>query len=260
MRIDRSRFDALYRTYNSRKWVHPDPLEFLYHYPEIRDREIVGLVASSLAYGRVEQVLKSVSAVLDKMGSSPFRFVDSGGEHLFRKTFSGFKHRFTTGEDLAELFLGIRCVLGRYGSIRECFLTGMGDDQETVLPALEFVVGELSRESRKGTNTLLPSPAKGSACKRLHLYLRWMVREDRVDPGGWSAVSPHQLLVPLDTHMHRIAVRLGLTKRRQANLKTALEVTGAFRKISREDPVRYDFSLTRLGIRKDLELEEIFGR
>ena len=106
-------------------------------------------------------------------------------------------------------------------------------------------------------NSLLPCPEKGSACKRFHLFLRWMVRNDAVDPGGWDGISASKLIVPLDVHMHRICMRLGLTSRAQADLKTALEVTGRFRAIVPEDPVRYDFALTRIGIRNDIDLAEI---
>ncbi len=95
---------------------------------------------------------------------------------------------------------------------------------------------------------LLPSPGKGSACKRLNLFLRWMVRSDDVDPGGWSGVDAGKLIVPLDTHMHRMGLEVGLTRRKQADMQAALEVTRAFRTIAPEDPVRYDFALTRLGI------------
>ncbi|MBW2545477.1 MAG: TIGR02757 family protein, partial [Deltaproteobacteria bacterium] len=97
----------------------------------------------------------------------------------------------------------------------------------------------------------VPLPAKGSACKRLNLFLRWMVRRDDVDPGGWDDIPPSKLVIPLDTHMHRICLAFGFTKRKQADMKTALEITDSFRAIVPDDPVRYDFALTRLGIRKD---------
>ncbi|MFC1474950.1 TIGR02757 family protein, partial [bacterium] len=95
---------------------------------------------------------------------------------------------------------------------------------------------------------LTPAPRRGSACKRMNLFLRWMVRRDDVDPGPWTDVPASKLVVPLDTHMHRISSGMGLTSRKQADLKTAIEITDAFRAISPEDPVRYDFALTRLGI------------
>ena len=98
-----------------------------------------------------------------------------------------------------------------------------------------------------------PSPERGSACKRINLFLRWMVRKDRVDPGGWDKVPRSMLIIPLDTHMYHICTGLNMTCRKSADMTTAVEITEAFRKIAPEDPVRYDFSLTRLGIRKDAD-------
>ena len=83
------------------------------------------------------------------------------------------------------------------------------------------------------------------------MFLRWMVRKDAIDPGGWDQISPSKLIVPIDTHMHQVGLKLGFTKRKQANLTTALEVTSAFSKFSPDDPVKYDFSLTRVGILKN---------
>jgi uncharacterized protein (TIGR02757 family) len=88
----------------------------------------------------------------------------------------------------------------------------------------------------------------------MNLFLRWMVRRDRVDPGGWDGIPCSNLIIPLDTHMHRISLALNLTKRKQANMNTALAITSCFKKIVPEDPVKYDFALTRLGIRGDLDI------
>jgi uncharacterized protein (TIGR02757 family) len=247
----KQQLDRLYARYNSREWVHPDPLEYLYHYPTLEDREVVGLIASSLAYGRVAQILKSVSAVLKRMGASPYQFLRDSTQTSLKGTFPDFKHRFTTAEELVTMLLGIKTVIGQYGTLYECFLSGFNRNDKTVLPGLSFLVKELSHGLNGRCNTLLPSPEKGSACKRLNLFLRWMVREDHVDPGGWLEVHPRKLVVPLDTHMHRICSQLRLTRRNSAGLITAMEVTQAFVKIAPEDPVRYDFALTRLGIRKD---------
>jgi uncharacterized protein (TIGR02757 family) len=249
MTVSRERLDQIYRTYNSRRWVHPDPLEFLYGYRDPLDREIVGLVASSLAYGRVLQILKSVRFVLDKLGTSPRDFLASQNEDDLIEAFRGFKHRFTTDEALVALLLGIRHVVNRFGSLHACFRCGYEDRHDTVLPALSLFVSELSQMCKGGGNALLPRPEKGSACKRLHLYLRWMIRRDRVDPGVWKSIPAHKLIVPLDTHMHRMGVHLDLTRRRAADLCTAVEVTKGFQTICPEDPVRYDFALTRIGMR-----------
>lgn len=246
--LDRQQLEALYTHLNRRVYVHPDPLEFLYAYPDLRDREIVGLVASSLAYGRVAQILKSVSTVLRRM-PRPFHFLMDASRASLHAEYADFRHRFTTGEDLAALLYGARTAIERYGSLNACFRSGLRNEHETVLPALLSFMRELSEPGSGRCNTLLPSPDTGSACKRMNLFLRWMVRRDAVDPGGWEGVPPAKLLAPLDTHLYRIGCALQLTTRRQADMKTVLDITCAFRTIAPEDPVRYDFSLTRLGMR-----------
>jgi uncharacterized protein (TIGR02757 family) len=253
--MDRRTLEGLYERYNRRSLVHPDPLEFLYDFHDPLDIEIVGLLASSLAYGNVKQILRSVSLVLTKMGPCPSAFLLNSPFNRIAGTFSDFKHRFTTGQDLARLLWGVRRVIEKHGSLQKCFLSRLRRDDQTVIPALSAFVESVFP---KGCDFLIPSPARGSACKRLNLFLRWMVRRDDVDPGGWDGVPPSKLLVPLDTHMHRIAVTLGLTKRKQADLRTAVEITEAFRKLSPSDPVRYDFVLTRFGIRKDLDQTVLF--
>ena len=251
---DRGRYlDDLYKKYNRRDFVHPDPLEFLYDYEDPHDREIVGLISSSLAYGRVRQILKSVHSIIDRMKPSPSIFLKRASLTSLLSTFSEFKHRFTTGEEIAFLLFDIKGVIERYGSLYNCFTAGLNDD-DTVLPAVSRFVKELCVERKRRFKSLIPSPTKGSACKRLNLFLRWMVRCDGVDPGGWDRVPASKLIVPLDTHMHRISLSLNLTTRKQADMKTALEITDSFRMISPDDPVKYDFALTRLGIRNGKDL------
>ncbi len=252
--IDRNTLDDLYARYNRREFVHPDPLEFLYDYEEHRDREVAALVASSLAYGRVAQILKSVSLVLERMGS-PWEYLKRISGDEIRRRFADFRHRFATGEELSAVLFGVKHVMERYGSMNACFLSGYREDDETVLPALSAFVKELKRGSDGRCGHLMPAPESGSACKRLNLFLRWMVRRDDVDPGGWDGVPKSKLLIPLDTHMHKIGLSLGLTERKQADMRTVLEITAGFRRISPDDPVRYDFALTRLGIRADTDLD-----
>lgn len=253
----RSRLDKLYTEYNKPELIHPDPLEFLGSFKDVRDREIVGLIASSLAYGRVAQILKSVRLVLDGLKPSPHVFLKSSSKKDIRDKFKGFKHRFSTGSDLSNLLIGIKCAIDEHGSLNACFLNGYDDSHDTIHPALASFVNTLVGGGRE-TN-LLPAPSKGSACKRLNLFLRWMVREDDVDPGGWSGIPRSKLIVPLDTHMRKIGLGFNMTKRRQGNLRTATEITRAFAKICPDDPIKYDFALTRFGIRDDMNMEEMFG-
>jgi len=252
--LPRQALELLYAKYNHRKYVSPDPLEFVYLYENPQDREIVGMIAASLAFGNVKQIRRSVSAVTQHM-ARPRRFLEDSTKNSLRKTFAGFRHRYCDDEDLVDLLLGMKQAVERFGDLRECFAQGLNPDDETVLPALTRFVEELRHKSTGGHNTLLPSPTLGSACKRLNLFLRWMIRRDDVDPGGWDTFPASKLIIPLDTHMYRIGRHLGLTARKQANMRTALEVTAGFRACSPDDPVRYDFALTRLGIRQDADLD-----
>jgi uncharacterized protein (TIGR02757 family) len=255
MSITKEKLERLYSLYNHRKFVHPDPLEFLYLYPDTGERELVGLIASSLAYGRVTQILKSVSSILERMHPSPRAFLLGSSKKGLFSSFSGFRHRFTTGDEMACMLLGAKQVIENYGSLYNCFLAGFNKNDSTVIPAISAFVKELNWAAAKRTNSLLPSPDMGSACKRMNLFLRWMVRKDRVDPGGWHGVPKSRLIIPLDTHMYNICTELDMTCRKNADMLTAVEITKAFREIAPEDPVRYDFSLTRLGIRKDADLD-----
>ncbi len=258
--ITKDRLEELYALYHRRELVHPDPLEFLYAYPALTDREVVALVASSLAYGRVAQILKSVSTVLERMDPSPSDFLFNSSLGSLLTTFSDFKHRFTTGEDLALMLWNAKGLIEKYDSLYAYFTALSNDGDDTVLPALSAFVRAFSPSRQKnGKFSLLPSPHQGSACKRLNLFLRWMVRKDEVDPGGWDAIPASKLIVPLDVHMHRICLLLKLTKRKQGDLCTAVDITRAFRRIAPEDPVRYDFVITRLGIRKDTDLAGFLG-
>lgn len=252
------RLEKLYAKYNRAEFVHPDPLEFLRGYEDVHDREIVALVASSLAYGRVAQILRSVSRALRRM-ESPAKYVRESTERSLRRDFRGFKHRFTTGDEVALMLLGAKRMSERYGSLQKAFLSGMKECDGTVLAALCSFTSQMNSSVGIKRSSLMPAGSSGSACKRLNLFLRWMVRKDNVDPGGWNGVPASKLIVPLDVHMHRLSLALGLTRRRQANMPAALDATAAFRAIMPDDPVRYDFSLTRLGIRDELEIGELLA-
>ncbi|BBJ27307.1 TIGR02757 family protein [Athalassotoga saccharophila] len=247
--------ESLYARYNKYEYIHPDPLEFLYNYPDIRDREIVGLIAASLAYGRVSQILKDVSFVLDKM-ERPYEFIMNSDREYFENKFEGFIHRYTDVKELTQFLMNLKSILQRFGSIHDAFKSGMKIKDENVIPALSNFIRLIVPDGKK--NTLVPSAECKSPCKRLNLFLRWMVRHDEVDPGGWDDIPPSKLIVPLDTHMHHISLVLGLTSRKQADMKAAYEITENFKAISPEDPVKYDFCLTRLGIRDDTDMNAFF--
>jgi len=246
--LDKEFLERLYGIYNRKKFVHPDPLEFLYRYPDPEDREIAGLVASSLAYGRVQQILVSVEKALAPLGDHPARELHDISPSKLAASYRGFKHRFTTDEDLVSLFIGARNAIKKHASLGALLKSHISRSDNTILPAVNRFVEDVSG----GGTYLLPSPSDGSACKRLNLYLRWMVRKDRVDPGGWKGIPKRLLIVPVDVHMANISREFGLTSRATAGMAMAIEITDYFRKISPDDPVKYDFCLTRFGIHPDM--------
>ncbi len=279
----KQRLESLYARYNRRDLVDTDPLGFLYRYDDPADREIAGLVASSLAYGRVALIRKNVEWVLQPMGR-PALFLQKASKADLSERYREFRHRFTGGRELTALLMGIKRVNERHGSLKNCFLAGLRAEDKTVLPALERFVEELADVDRASVPSLsggkaclapategaqngpvsakrqaaflLTSPADGSACKRMNLFLRWMVRKDAVDPGGWEEAGAHRLVIPLDTHLFRICRALGLTQRNQANLRAALDITESFRAIAPGDPIKYDFAISRLGILREAGLNE----
>jgi len=248
----------LYEKYNRRDSIAPDPLQFVYRYSDPADMEIAGFLASCLAYGRVEQIERDVNDLLGRMGDSPAEFVrsfDGKKKHRLRN----FKHRFTTGDDICNLLCVLRTVLEQSGSI-EAFFIGCYDSRDpNVASSLARFCDRLlglyrkvtGRSAGRGLRYLLPSPAQGSACKRLNLFLRWMVRKDAVDAGLWRSIDKAKLIVPVDVHMARLCRILGLHDRNTANLAMALEITAAFAQIEPSDPVKYDFALSRIGIIED---------
>ena len=246
--VDRRWLEQLYRRYHHRRFVPPDPLQFLYGYDDVRDREVVGLIASSLAYGNVKAMLPAIERAIEPLGSSPARVLTQTAPRDLRRRYRGFRYRFTSDEQLSGLLLAVRVVIAQHGTLEAC-AASRGAGETTVLSSISALVETLAAAAPCSLIHLLPHPAAGSACKRLNLYFRWMVREDLVDPGGWRSFRPDQLVMPLDTHVFTTAHARGWTARRSADLKTALAVTSTLREISPDDPLRYDFAITRPGIR-----------
>jgi uncharacterized protein (TIGR02757 family) len=214
------------------------------------------MIASSLAYGRVEQILTSVRKVLDVMGESPAAYLKATAPSRMGRGLGHFKHRFTSTDDMKQLMAGMKRIIAEHGSMNACFVTHLDSDDDTVLQAACGFADEI--KGHVGScDFLVPEVGKGSACKRLNLFLRWMVREDDVDPGGWTGVPATKLIVPLDTHMFKAGHLLGFTVRKAADMKAALEITRGFTRMTPEDPVRYDFALTRQPIRSDASMDEV---
>ncbi len=244
----RKRLDTLVATFDI-STIEPDPLQLVLRYDDPADQEIAGLLAAAFAYGRANIVVANVGRVLDRMAPSPVRYMTTFVPAEGKQRFQGFTHRFHKTPELVALLSCIAAALRQHGTLGALFRLGYHDDDPDIAPSLTRFVEALIGERRtKALDYLLTSPANGSACKRMNLFLRWMVRRTPPDLGIWTFVDPSKLVMPVDTHVHRIATFLGLNNRKSADWKAARALTDRLAKFDRADPVRYDFAICRLGI------------
>ena len=252
--------EALYET-RSQAHLANDPLSFSHRYRDPQDQEVVGLISASFAYGNVKIIKKNLATIFDVMGGSPRLFVERFDPEQGARLFAGFKHRFNDGRDLCALLLACRIMLEESGSIEKWLLRFHDQGRENLtrtLSGFSEAVKRLDLSPVFGSKEVpadsyfpffFPSPASGSACKRLCMYLRWMVRPaDGIDLGIWKGITPDKLVIPVDAHIQRICRFLGFTSRKQADWRMACEITRSLREIDPADPVKYDFSICHLGI------------
>ena len=252
------RFEELYRAFDHTTSAS-DPVHIVRRFSRADDREVVGFCAAGLAFGRVASVLQSIEALLQVMGPQPAAFVRQFEPRRDAERLAPLVHRWIRGRDLVALVLVLQRMLRESGSIEAFFREG--DDASTphIGPALDsFSTRALRTDLRaaygrrppkvRGVTYFFPRPSAGSACKRLNLFLRWMIRTDAIDLGVWTGVSPSRLIVPLDTHVIRLGRCLRLTRYTSPGWKMAEEITASLRALHAADPVRYDFSLCHVGM------------
>jgi uncharacterized protein (TIGR02757 family) len=251
------RLEALRREWRSSR-LDSDPLVFAHRFRDPSDREVVAFLSASLAFGRVASIQASVERVLAVLGPRPAAFLDSWDERDLA-SLRGFRHRWVKGEDVEDFLRMVKRARRAHGSLGALFAVGDGDGLagEDYVAALShfhrnllFLLFPLPSDISRGLKFLLPSPAAGSACKRSHLFLRWMIRTEGFDLGLWTGgrFTPARLLLPMDVHVHRISRRIGLTRRKTADLAASREATAWLRRLAPDDPVAYDWPLSRLGI------------
>src|SRR5262245_36686172 len=246
----------LEQLYREADWVRRadlDAIRYPLRYPDPADREIVGLFASCMAYGRVDLFSPWVEWALARMEDSPARFMLGFDLAKHAHAFDGFHYRFNRARDVVAFCVSAQSILVRHGSLGAFFAASFSPGDRHVGPALErFVEGfrdhDLSAVFPRnrlsyGYRHWFPRPSTGGACKRLHLYLRWMVRREPPDFGLWTEIPPSSLLMPVDTHIENMARSIGLTRRRSRNWKMAEEITARLRALDPADPVKYDFAL-----------------
>jgi len=249
--------DRLYTNFNYPDSA-ADPIHIVRRYERRDDREVVGFCAASLAFGRVASVLQSIERLVAIMGPRPAAYVDAFDPARHSAAFKGLVHRWTRERDIVALLWVIRQMRARSGSIEGFFLEGYdpaAPDLATALDsfseramALDLSAAYGRVPKRPGVCYFFPRPAKGSACKRLNLFLRWMIRHDALDLGVWTRVPPSKLVIPLDTHVIRVGRCLQLTRLQSPGWKMAADITASLVRIDHDDPTRYDFSLCHLGM------------
>lgn len=248
--IIKPHLDLLFQRFD-KSYLEPDPLAATSGFDKSDDIETACLIAALFAYGRADLIQRNVSGILETMGSSPADFCETFKPSQQRAWMKGFAYRFHKRDDLVALVKAIGSVRRNYGSLMNAFLDHDDSSAETILPGLTGMAHVLRKYSGKSAGmfkNLVPDPAAGGASKRWNLFLRWMVRKDNVDPGPWAgSVSSSRLVIPLDTHVARIARMLGILERKSNDWKAALELTRFLRKLDPDDPVKYDFALCSYG-------------
>lgn len=235
-----------------------DPIQIVRRFDRPDDQEVVAFCAAALAFGRVQSVLNSIEGLLEAMGPSPTAYVRAFEPARDRRSLDHLVHRWTRGIDLAALVWVLRQMLDSHGSIEGFFVDGADPSASTVEDALDaFSRRACALNLRAVYGRIIPKPgvayffarpSSGGACKRLNLFLRWMVRQDRVDLGVWTRVKPSQLIVPLDTHVIRVGRCLRLTRYSSPGWRMAADITRALTALDPLDPVRFDFSLCHIGM------------
>jgi uncharacterized protein (TIGR02757 family) len=222
-----------------------------------KDIELIGLLASIFAYGNVKQIENTLKKFMIVFDGKPYSFIKNFSLSRDSKKISGLKHRFYTEDDVLKLFTILSKEINKNSSVKNIFLNGYNSSQENVKCAISNFSNhflnsyiETFGHFTNGIKFMFPLPDKGSACKRTNLFLRWMVRKDELDFGLWNEIPASKLVIPVDTHIARICKELRLTKRKNVSWQMAEEITQNLKKFDAEDPVKYDFAICHIGIRK----------
>ncbi|MDH4100456.1 MAG: TIGR02757 family protein [Nitrospirota bacterium] len=254
--------DALTEECQLAERIRRDPVQFPRRYDSPADGEVVAFIASALAYGKVDLFMAVTSKILAGLGKRPAEFIGNFDPKRDKKRFSGIYYRLSTEADIVCLLYLLGEVLKRHGSLKKTFSEGWAPEEDTIGQAVSrFTHTALAidttpvygRNTRpQGITHLFPSPDQGSPCKRLCMFLRWMVRpDDGVDLGLWPEIPPSKLVIPLDTHIARISRMIGLTRLKNPSWRMAVDITNHLRQFDPNDPVKYDFALAHLGISGD---------
>lgn len=246
----RQRMDGLVATFGP-EHLSPDPLEVVRRFDAADDIEVVGFLGAALAFGSARGAVGSLGGLLGRLGGPPASAVRAWNSARDRSKLRGWRHRWLGEADAAATMDILGQIVREHGSIEAFFALGDTCDGDVEQALSSFCQRALRLGPNRAPRHLafwFAGPGRGGSAKRLCLFLRWMCRHDGLDPGPWKTVDPSRLIIPLDTHVARLARYTGLLRRRSADWKAAVEVTSNLRRFDARDPVKYDYALCRLGI------------
>ncbi|MBI2981873.1 MAG: TIGR02757 family protein [Deltaproteobacteria bacterium] len=254
-----------------RRLIQTDPVSFPHRYPDWHDRELVSFLAAEFAFGNAQSLMASIEKLLQILGPRPHQFLTEARERQLDKIdHSG--HRWIRGHHLIQLLKLLRSVYQGEGSLEKLFLKGYSQEDQAVGPALQYFTRSflenppqppffkggstklsppLAKGGKGGFGYFFPSPKTGSACKRLNMFLRWMIRPaDGIDLGLWKGIAPSKLVIPLDTHLYQFARKFKITRRKTPDWKMARETTDFLKELAPEDPLKFDFAICHYGMER----------
>lgn len=240
-----------------RSKIEPDPLQFLHLYSDPKDIEAIGFLSSVFAYGNVTQINNTMNKVLNITGNSPYQFILNFNIKKDSKRFNSLVHRFYSTIDIIRLFELLKIAYQNFATLNNLFLFSFSQNDQNIKNGITGFSRFFMESYRKrfgvptrGFIFMFPLPEKNSACKRMNLFLRWMVRKDELDFGIWNGILTKQLIIPVDTHIAKISRKLKLTEKKNVSWLMAEEITSNLMKSDPNDPVKYDFALCHIGMRK----------
>lgn len=249
--------DKKVEQYNNPLFIHTDPISIPHIFTKKQDREIAGFFAAVFSWGNRRTIINKSKELIKLMDNAPYEFCTNHTDNDLKKLL-GFKHRTFNATDLLYFISFFKMHYAKYASLETAFTQWMHKDDETVENALNgfyhyfFSLSFIPERTRKH----IASPDKNSSCKRINMFLRWMVRTDNkgVDFGIWKNISPSQLICPLDVHVQRVSKQLGILQNIKSNWAAALELTGFLRTLNKADPVIYDYALFGTGVMENNRL------
>jgi len=249
----RSQLDKLLLRFSDEIYVTNDPLGEVKKFKTAADREVASFVASGFAFGNIKSIMAHLRKIWKIIGSEPAEFAKAHFHNWRSNPFENIKYRWITPGATSALFHVLGEMLRSYGSLERFFASsGQGEMRGKLQSFCERAVSlspeKLDKPDSRGLKYFFSPPGSGSACKRLNLFLRWVVRKDSPDLGLWSEPAPSELVIPLDVHVARAATALGLTRRKSKRWKTAQEITESLLVIDPQDPLKYDFALHKIGV------------